>query len=212
MNETFPNQVPIHLMTREQVLVLASAPCSEVFSMLGSAEALSAREVAAAIDRSPASVSEQIAKLVEVGLVIPAGTRKRRSRTEALFVHKGVVTRFILKDQPKDVLEAYQRRMAAHLRLAERRFSAFQDVFLHDQSYQDFLIYKTTTAQLSREGALRVQLAIAEVLELIRSLDQPDAEARAQGDFIRLNFTALMLPTQQESARRMPKENSKKKV
>lgn len=205
MSDSFPNQVPIQYLNRDQILALASTACNEVFSTLGPGEALSAREVAQAIDRSPASVSEQMAKLVEVGLVIPAGTRKRRSRTETVYVHRGLITRFLLKDQPPDVLEAYQRRFSGQMRLAERQFESFLTAMQHDPTFQDFLIYKTYHAQLSRESALRIQLAVADLLDLIRGLDSTPSNAPAGEDVVRLSFSCTLMPTQQESLRRAKK-------
>jgi DNA-binding transcriptional ArsR family regulator len=202
MSVTFPDQVEILHLSGEQVLTLSSATCNEVFSTLGTIEPLSVREVAQVIDRSPAAVGEQIAKLVEVGLVISAGARKRRSRTETLYVQKGLITRFILRDQPKEALEAYKRRFSGQMRLAERQFEAFTDAYEFDPSLQDFLVYKTLTAHLSRDGALRVQLAVAELLDLIRTLDQTDSNLRATGEFVRVTLSTMLLPTQQESQQR----------
>jgi len=199
MSDVEKEQVPILHLNKEQILALASAPCNEVFSTLSPSEALSAREVGQAIGRSPSSVSEQIAKLVEVGLVIHAGSRKRRSRTESTYLHRGQVNRFILKDQPKDALDAYVKRFSGHMRLAERQFEAFQDALLADPTFQDFLVYKVMNVHLSRENALRLQLAVGEILELIRSMDEPDASVREQGDYVRVGFCALLLPAVQES-------------
>lgn len=207
MSTSHPGQVPILHLNREQIIALASAPCNEVFSTLSSVEPLSAREVAQAIERSPAAVSEQLSKLVEVGLVVHAGTRKRRSRTESLYVHAGMITRFILKGQPPDVIQAYQRRFSGQMRLVERQFDAAVEALAHDPTFQDFLIYKTVTAQVDRASALRIQLAIAEVLELIKSLGEIDPENRESGEHVRVRFSALLLPERQESAKRTKRQS-----
>lgn len=206
MSISVPGQVPILYLTHDQIRTLASVACNEVFSALSGKEPRSARQVADEIDRSPASVSEQIAKLLDSGLVIPAGTRKRRSRTEALYVHAGLVTRMNLQGQSAEVLADYHRRFSGQMREAERQHEAFQAAFLQDPTFQDFIVYKTYTAYLDRASALRLQLAVTEVLDLIKSMDETDPEVRAKGEYVRVRLTNILLPSTQESKRRTREE------
>ncbi|MBI1334787.1 MAG: hypothetical protein GC165_18120 [Armatimonadetes bacterium] len=202
MNPRFEGQVASLRLNAEQIHTLISSPCSEVFDALSAIEPRSAREVASDIDRSPASVGEQLAKLLDVKLIIPAGTRKRRSRTEALYVHAGMATQLFLNDLTSDGIEQYKLRFKSQMRQAERQHDAVYGAVANDPSYTDFLIYKYHTLFVDRERALRLKLAIAELQSLILELSETNADAREDGEFVRVQFTVMSLPTQQESKRR----------
>lgn len=202
MNPRFPGQFDVLKLNIEQIHVLVSSVCNEVFESFSALEARSIREVATDIDRSPASVSEQIAKLLEVNLIIPAGTRKRRSRTEALFVHAGMVTRFYLLEQTKESIEQYKLRFKSQMRQAERQHDVFYDAMEKDPSFTDFLILKDHTLYVDRERALRLKLAVSELQALVNELSETNVESRAEGEFVRVQLHILSLPSQQESLRR----------
>jgi predicted ArsR family transcriptional regulator len=85
MKPKFKGQVELLELNLKQLQALASFACSEVYAGLSTSEGRSIREVAELLGKSPAAVNEQMAKLVKVGLAIQVGTRKRRSRTEALY-------------------------------------------------------------------------------------------------------------------------------
>lgn len=191
----YPEQAPVLHMSADQVRTLASAACSEVFSTLSAFEPQSVREVAAAIERSPASVGEQVAKLVEVGLVFKCGERKRRSRLEALYLHRGLVTRFRLEGQPPEVLEAFRRRFSSQLRLAERHHAAFHEALPTDPSLTDYFAYKAYSLKLDRAGALKVQMAIHEVLDLAKALSAALPEGTQDEEVLRMQFVSWLMPT-----------------
>ena len=109
MEPRFPGQAEVTKLNLKQIQTLISVACSEVFDSLSPIDPRSAREVAKDIGRSPASVGEQIVKLMDAELVISAGTRKRRSRTETLFAHAGRLTRFMLAEQTPESIEQYKQ-------------------------------------------------------------------------------------------------------
>jgi predicted transcriptional regulator len=187
-----PGQVELLLLEPEHLQVLSSAVSSEVFAALDSRRALSVREVARDLGKSTSAVGEQVAKLVAAGLVVPAGTRKRRSRTEALYVHKGVITRFLLKDQPPETIEAYIARFNALMRQAARQHATAQWAIHRDPSLFDYFAFKQHSAFLTPEGALRVRAAIDELMELIGALSQP---AASEEQVVRVSFNAMLFPS-----------------
>lgn len=202
MEPRFPGQVDVVKLSIEQIQALVSTACSEVFDALSPVDARSVREVAQDIDRSPASVGEQVAKLVEVGLVIQVGTRKRRSRTEALYANAGRLTQFILKEQTPESIDQFRLRFKGQMRQAERQHDAFYDAMMLDQSFADFFIYKYHTLYVDRERALRLKLAVSELQALVHELSETNVDVRSAGEFVRVQFTVMSLPAQQESKRR----------
>jgi hypothetical protein len=202
MEPRFPGQVDVVKLNIEQIQALVSVACSDVFDSLSAVDARSAREVAAEIERSPASVGEQITKLLDVGLIIPAGTRKRRSRTEALYAHAGRLTRFFLHEQTPESIEMYKLRVRSQMRQAERQHDAFYDALSSDPQYSDFYIYKYHSVYVDRDRALRLKLAVSELQALVHELSESDIEARSDGQFLRVQFTVMSIPAQQESKRR----------
>ena len=202
MNPRFPGQAEVTKLNIEQIQTLISVACSEVFDSLSPVDARSAREVAIDIGRSPASVGEQIVKLLDVGLIISAGTRKRRSRTEALYAHAGRLTRFMIAEQTPESIEQYKLRFKSHMRQAERQHDAFYDAMEIDPTYTDFIILKFHTLFVDRERALRLKLAVTELQTVIHELSESNVDARSEGEFVRVQMTILSIPTQQESKRR----------
>lgn len=201
MKTPHAGQIELLHLNHDQVRALASPMRSEVFSTLSAQEAVAIREVAAELGKSPAAVGEHVAALVEAGLVIPAGTRKRRSRTETLYVHKALTTRFILRGQPPETVEAYLSRFRGQMRLAERQYEMAQRAVLEEPSFQSFLAYKWANAYVTPEGAERIQAAIGDLINLVQEVSVPGSRDGTDGEPVRVTFSALLLPTQSESRR-----------
>ncbi len=208
MSKLAVNQIQLLTMTAEHLQVLASSACSEVYTTLLATESFSIREVARELNRTPASVGEHISKLLDVGLIIPAGTRKRRSRTETLFIHKAITTRFPFENQSPESMTHYHDRFKSYMRSAERQLGAAISVFLKDETYFDFVTYKWHTGYLTRENALKVKDAIMEVQDLFDELQETNPENRSPETHIRLNLTEFLMPTQRESENRLAQTQS----
>ena len=202
MNRPFPEQIELVELSLEQIRVLSSSACSEVFSAFSPNEALSAREVGQEVGRSAAAVHEHVDKLLECDLIVAVGTRKRRSRTETLYVHKGLITRFVIAKQDRESLEAYSDRFKAQMRLAERQFQGAMEAVSVDRSIIDFLAYKWVTGYLNRESALRLKSAINEIQSLMEEVRELDPARRGEGDYVRVIFSSLLLPVAHESKKR----------
>lgn len=192
-------QLDILALNVEHLRVLSSVACNDVMSAFSPFTPMSAREVGEVIGRSPSSVSEHTEKLVQAGLLIEAGTRKRRSRTEQLYLPAGKVIRFQMAGQPPDALQAYMERVRGKLRATERNIANVIEVVPEDESILDFLIYKTYSVHLNRERALKVKLAVDDLLDLLKTYAQ-DPEFQAQRpETIRFEFMAIGAPASGES-------------
>ena len=199
-----PKVEPAELMhmNRDQVLALASMACSEVFSGFGAAEPHSIREVSAELGKSSASVGEHVAKLLEVGLLIPCGSRKRRSRVETLFIHAARIIRFVPQEHDWPTIEAYLGRFRGQMRLAEREYEAGQKATFDDPTFRGFMLYKWNRVYLSPQNAQRIRTAIESLHDLILSLSEPPPAPNSNSDLVRATFTTMLLPGLRESRRR----------
>lgn len=188
-------------MRVEQITALSSVACSEVFSTFSAVEALSIREVAAFLDRSPASVGEQVVKLINCGLLITAGDRKRRSRTETLYVYAARTTNIVWKKQTPEALDAYLGRFRGQMRLAERELGMAQRAMLEDLEYRHFMAYQWRRLYLTPKSAEKVQQAIASLNELIQSLSEEPPKSPDDETLVRATFTTMLLPSMAASKR-----------
>lgn len=194
-------QVELLLLNREHIKALASVPCSEVYGAVSISMPRAIREIAAEVDRSPASVGEHMDTLLRVGLVIPAGTRRRRSRTETLYVRSSRTNRFEIAEQDWETIEVYLQRFRGQMRLLERQHDAAQQTAHEDPAFIDFLLWKHRNVYLSRESAGRVKHAVSSLFELILSLSEPTPEHPAESDLVQVTIGTLILPSVSSSKR-----------
>lgn len=199
MKVKFEGQIEYLEFNEEQLEAVSSVACDEVFSAMSAMEARSVREIADEIGKSPAAVSEQIAKLVRVGLVLQVGTRKRRSRTEALYAGASLIDKIRLPKHPKRFLELMLKRFEAQMRRLARQFGAANIALCQDRSFSAFMMAHTYIAHLSPESSLVVKQKVNELLDLVGQLDEHDPDMRRVGGHVRVNLGIQMLPTVAES-------------
>lgn len=199
MAEIYPGQVELLKLNHQQITALASVACTEVFSTISPSHPLAIREIAHELGKSPASVGEHIATLLDVELIIPAGDRKRRSRTETLYVTKGKITKMFLREHPWETVVEYLSRFRGQMRLAERQFEKAQKALHLDHEFQAFLFYRWSRAYLSRENSLLVKEKVAELHALVEELSEPNPDSENENELVHLNFSSLILPSQRES-------------
>lgn len=199
MKPKFKGQVEYLELDEEQVKAIASVACDEVYSALSSSVARSIREVAEEVGKSPASVNEQLAKLVKVGLAIQVGTRKRRSRTEATYAKSSVIDQVRVPHQPSEIIALYFKRFQAQMRQLVRQYDAAQDALKEDRSFVAFFMSHSHIAHLSPENSLIIKQKVRELMALIIQLDEPDPEARRIGGHVRTTLAVQLLPTVEES-------------
>lgn len=171
--------------------------------MLSFAEPFAIREVAREMGKSPAAVGAHVAKLVEVGLVIQVGTRKRRSRIESLYAHRAKSANFSFVDQPWEYTEKYLARFRGAMRSIERQHEMFQRAVRVDPSFIPFGSYNWRTVWLNREQ----RIAYAERLRALRTemleASETDPAVREKGEYVRLVLSMTFFPTVVESKKRM---------
>ena len=199
MKPKFPGQVELLELTPRQVKAIASVACDEVYETLSNKEPKSVREIAEEIGKSPASVNEHMAKLLKVGLAISAGTRKRRSRTESLYVTKAMTDRLHSEKQTWETIKVYFKRFEGQMRLLIRQHEAAQRALRKDRSYKAFMSFRMRSVYLSPEHTLLVRQKFNELSLLVAELNEPDSDVRAQQGHVRVNVSLLMFPTVHES-------------
>lgn len=200
MPTLFPNQVEILYLQIDHLKVLTSAPCSEVLDALSNDQPKSIREVSNEIGKSTASVGEQLEKLLEAGLVVTAGTRKRRARTETLYV---VSFNQIIMDLTKaspEAVDEYITKFRCEMRLTDRLHVLAQKALAAEPDLLQHIHYFTSNGYLSKEGAKKMKNALGQVHAQFQELKLPPPENEKEAkDRIRVKLATTMLPSQHES-------------
>jgi DNA-binding Lrp family transcriptional regulator len=199
MKPKFKGQVELLELNLKQLEALASFACSEVYAGLSTSEGRSIREIAELLGKSPAAVNEQMAKLVKVGLALQVGTRKRRSRTEALYATSCMTEKTVLTGKPWKFAEAFMKRFEGQMRLMVRQHRAAQEAMRKDRSFIAFMTSRGRVAYLTPESTLRVKQKFTELLNLVAELDETDPEVRAGAGHVRVAISVQMLPSIPES-------------
>ncbi len=188
-----PGQVETAQLTLEQVACLASPARGEVFFHFSGLVPRSIAEIAEMVGRSASATTYHVAELVQVGLLVPAGERKKRSRTETLYVmssRKGYLT------EGASASPEYRKHVLAHraaiLRLVQREREAVEEAFAVDPSLEAFSNFRRYMVKLSPERADAVKKI---VIEQLRSVAYGDPDL----DGIMTTFTFTMSPSLAES-------------
>lgn len=84
----WPGQEEVVTFDLAQLKSLSSIARSEVFWAFSATDPQSTTDIAAAISRTAPTVRYHVNELVKANMLVVAGTRKRRSRTEELYVQK----------------------------------------------------------------------------------------------------------------------------
>jgi predicted transcriptional regulator len=201
MSTPYPNQVDTLFMELEHLKVLTSAPCSEVLDSLDYKQPKSIREVSEELGKSTASIGEQLAKLLEVGLVVPAGTRQRRARVETLYVLSFNQIIMNLIGASEETINEYITKFRCEMRLIDRLHVLAQRALGEKPELLQFIHYFTSNGYLSIEDAKKMKAALAGVHSLFAELAVTIPEEGQEGEYIRVKIATTMLPSQQESER-----------
>lgn len=201
----FEGQVELVLLNLEQLKVLSSAAAGEVFNCLAEDQAYAIREISKEVGKSSASVGAHINNLVEAGLVIQVASRKRRSRTEALYTKKGLITRLPIGEQSDETIEEYYVRFRSVLSLIDREQRAFWKAVQVDPILKDFGRFSQSNVWLTPEQARTLKQAIADLHALAHELNEKDPEKRADTSTVRVHLSSAFFPTLVESRARLEK-------
>ncbi len=207
-HELFPGQVMVADMSMEQLECLASAARVEVFWNFSGTIPRSIAEVAATIGKSASGTTYHVIELVRVGLLIPAGERKKRSRTETLYVHgsrKGFITKGAqaTEEYRTLALEGY----AGILRLMLRERTELSRAFGIDAEFERYSTVRRWTAKVSAE---RAEAFRTEMIDRFREF--AFAPPEESGKLVAISF--FMTPTLAETRKITAKgsKQSKKKA
>lgn len=203
MKTFYPDQIANLELELKHIEVLASAPCSEVYATIGPEEPIAIREIAVEVNRSTAAVGEHITKLLSVGLIIPVGTRKRRARTETLYVRSCVDYHVNSRKLTPEAREAYITRFRCQMRQVDRYHSNAQRTFAVDESLVDYFSYRWQVGYMTRENAIKFKEEIKEFHARFVSLLEDNPEVRKNGEYVRVQHSMTFLPTQRESEKRL---------
>lgn len=133
----WPGQEEVVTFDLAQLKSLSSIARSEVFWAFSATEPKSTTDIAAAINRTAPTVRYHVNELVKSNMLIVAGTRKRRSRTEELYVQKfhwGYTSR---PPYEQEYLEEINRGFGAIARAMDRERAAANIVGNIDLPYYD---------------------------------------------------------------------------
>lgn len=190
--EKFPGQVERALFSLEQVKTLASSIRTEVFWSFDEFEPMSAADVGAAMGKSAQTIHYHVHELVKVGLLIAVGTRKRRARTETLYVHSA---RSFFAEGPNASAEyrGYIRKSFTSItRQMDREQAGMHDVLNFDPSIKDFHGYLRASLRLTPEAAQTLKSRLHAVLQSAHELE-------VEGEGHRVVASIYLSPTLAES-------------
>lgn len=174
--EPWPGQVDVIYYDLAQVTALASVVRSEVFFTLSHAEPMSTADVAKAIGKAPTAVRYHINELLRVGLIIAVEQRKRRSRIEDAYVHKGLESYSQRGQVSEEYLRQINRGFNAILRHMGKERAAALRVRNLDEDPTIPAGYRRQTVRVSLETARETVRQMNAIVDNTRNLEDPEGK------------------------------------
>lgn len=190
----WPEQEEVVTFNLAQLKSLSSIARSEVFWAFSATDPMSTTDVAAAIQRTAPTVRYHVNELVKAEMLVVAGTRKRRSRTEELYVQKfhwGYTSR---PPYDPEYLEEINRGFAAICRAMDRERAAATIVGNIDLPFYQKTHFTHAFIKLAPE---RMQELAKRFRDLISEFD----DAEEAGEDV-LHIATFFAPVMQVSQRR----------
>lgn len=202
-------QVELIELNLDQIQALSSPATNDVFWSFSFTDPMSAREVSYEIGKASSTTGYHIDKLISVGLLIKAGTRKRRSRIEQLYVQAANKVRANLAGKPEEFYEAANKGFAALTRsMSKEREAAYEAMFV-DHSWSEKMIYRTVRVYLKPEDAAIAFELIEKLHTHVRNANVSPEEAANSESIKRFHVFSNMTPTKSESKKHMRKNRKK---
>ncbi len=170
----WPGQEEVVTFDLAQLKSLSSIARSEVFWAFSATEPKSTTDIAATIRRTAPTVRYHVNELIKANMLVVAGTRKRRSRTEELYVQKfhwGYTSR---PPYEPEYVEEINRGFAAICRAMDRERAASNIVGNIDLPYHDINHFVHAFIKLTPDKA---KLLSKRFKELLKEFDQMEDEA-----------------------------------
>jgi predicted transcriptional regulator len=187
----YPAQADKANFDLEQVKSLSSAIRSQVFWAFDGPEPHSVADIATALGKSAQTVHYHVNELARVGLLIPVEVRKRRARTEQLYVHAAARYFSQVVSASKEYRRYVQKGFEAIAREMVRANAAMHKVLDQDDSVLKFASFRRTTVRLSAEQAEELKEKLIEILRQASSMEDPEGR--------RVSVSVHVTPTLAES-------------
>ena len=186
----FPGQIEKLTFTLEHVRALASPVRALVFWCFSASEPKSVSDIASEIGKSSQTVRYHVNALVELELIISVEERKRRSRTEQLYVRKGLVSLDSGADGTPEYNRYRARGMALECRKMTREAETYYKILERERSVVAYSLIRKSHIRISREQAAKLRRDIAN-LYAEAAMNQTDAEDGGT----QVNLVLYMFPT-----------------
>lgn len=185
----WPGQVEDLYYDLDQVRTLCSPIRSLVFWSLDSYEAKSATDVATEIGKTAQTVRYHLSALLKLDLIMPLTTRKKRSRTETLYVRKA--RRSLTR---ADAGQEYNRYIVRSIKLETqkiiREVAHFYGYREHDLPKRAFSGYRHFQMRLTAERAKNLENDLRMLLQ--NAAESQDAD---DGDAAEVHAFSIIVPT-----------------
>ncbi len=170
----WPGQVEELYFDLDQVRTLCSPIRSLVFWSLDSYEAKSATDLCTEIGKTAQTVRYHLAALLKLDLIMPMGSRRRRSRTESLYVRKARRS-FTVSDGSEEYNRCIVRSVKLETQKLARETAYFYGWREQDAESAVFGGYRQFHIRLSAERAQKLKDDLRDIL-FAASFDQVPAE------------------------------------
>lgn len=160
----WPGQIPDQELTLEQLKVGTPSSRSDVFWAYRAEEPLSVTEASKIIGKSPQAVRYHTNELLKVGMLIVVGTRKRRSRTEELYVWKSVSIHTKSAPYSAEYSAVKRRGFQSQWRQLDRDRAATNAIENLDPSIGPLSDYTRVSVTLKKDDLLRFRQRAHELL------------------------------------------------
>ena len=186
----FEGQVEKLIFTLEHVRALASPVRALVFWCFSATEPKSVSDIAAEIGKSSQTVRYHVNALTELDLIISVDERKRRSRTELLYVRKALTSLDSGSDGTAEYNRYRARGMALECRKMTREAEIYYKILERDPAVVAYSLIRKAHIRLSREQAAKLRVDIVN-LYIEAAKNQTPAEAGGT----QVNLMLYMFPT-----------------
>jgi DNA-binding transcriptional ArsR family regulator len=161
----FPGQLAESRFSLEQMKCLASAARAEIFWSLSASSPRSVAEVAEALGRSPGATAYHFAELLKVGLILAVGERKKRSRTEALYVIFSQSTINISFRESDEFRQYMLEGYAALLRLVLRERQEITEALKAQPDLFEGVTYRRASSRIPLERAAEFKVRFVDLIK-----------------------------------------------
>ena len=187
----YEGQVDQQFLTLDQVKALASPMRAMVFWTMRWNLPKSATDVAEEIGKSAATVRYHIASLAEVGLILAVDTRKKRSRTEALYVLRALSNMYRTGAEAGELYGRYTVRglKLNTMKLIRETAHAF-GLREHDESVSRFIFHRRQHLRLDSAAAEQLKKDMVAALATARA-----SQVEREEGGVDVHISSFMAPT-----------------